>query len=77
MQQSCTYGSVRGASGQPASLPRHVNAHTARLPTAIARDLMPHAVPVFENAGTSATACPGRLELQAYLLLGQTDRSKH
>ena len=22
MQQSCTYGSVRGASGQPASLPR-------------------------------------------------------
>jgi hypothetical protein len=31
MQQSCTYGSVRGASGQPASLPRQQSAETGDL----------------------------------------------
>ena len=39
MQQFCPYGSVRGAPGQPASLPRQ---RTARLPNVNAECRMPN-----------------------------------
>jgi hypothetical protein len=54
MQQFCTYGSVRGASGKPASLPR-------QKPSRLKSALHGHSYVIDSPCGVGVHACGSRM----------------